>query len=134
VRRATRASILRQSKQAENRVARYIWGPQATRDWKDDHDLSGPDAEGMRWVGEVKSHAWPSGPGAVWGLLLAALRQAEKHSQTAFACFIPPSCQPQRALVMYRSGGRPVVVTLRDFREERLGLFEGANRVQDVHQ
>jgi hypothetical protein len=121
MRQATRQSILTQSKRAETRVARYLWGPKATRDWKDAHDLSGPDAEGQRWVGEVKSHAWATGPGAVWGLLLAALEQAEKHAHRAFACYIPPHCEPEKALVTYRVMGRPVVVPLRDFRQA-LGL------------
>ena len=122
---ATRSSTLKRSKAAENRVSRYLWGPDHLRDWKEDYDLSGPDADGRVWVGEVKNYAWASGPGQLYGLMLAALEQAEKHSDRAFACYIPKNCQPEAALVMHRVNGQPVIVPAREFRAQTLGLAPG---------
>lgn len=118
---AKRTSILQRSKRAETRVAKYLWGPEARRDWKDDHDLSGLDADGNLWIGEVKSIRWPGGPAAVWTLLVAALEQAEKHSDRAFAVYIPPHCEPENALAMVRNAGAPGIVTLEEL-GRRLGL------------
>jgi hypothetical protein len=118
----TKASLLARSKKAETRVARFLWGPYVTRDWKDDWDLSGPDAEGRTWTGEVKSHAWPAGPGALVKLMRDAFAQAEKHSERAFAVVIPPHCEPEHALCMFRLVGEPVTGTLFQFKR----LLEGS--------
>lgn len=127
---ATRASILRRSKRAENRVAKAIFGAEARRDWKDDHDLSGYDAEGDLWIGEVKSLTWPAGPGRLWAILLAALEQAERHGNRAFAVLAPPKCEPENALVMVRRCGAPVVMPLRQFRDGIIGANGGGEDAQ----
>lgn len=112
----TKANLLRRSKVAETRVARFLWGPYVTRDWKDDHDVSGPDAEGNTWIGEVKSKAWPAGPQMLLTILRDAFAQAEKHSERAFAVVIPPGCEAEHALCMFRLMGEPVTGTLGQFK------------------
>lgn len=114
---AKRTSVLARSKIAETRVARFLWGPDAARDWKELHDVSGPDAEGRIWIGEIKSHAWPIGPLSLWSLMTAALEQAEKQSNFAFAVLIPPHCEEEAALCMRRISGQPVIEPLLDFKQ-----------------
>ena len=120
---ATRQSTLIRSKRAETRVAKFLFGPDARRDWKDDHDLSGEDADGNRWIGEVKNHAWPAGPKTLWDLLEKALLQAEKHSNRAFAVYIPKSASIEDGLVMIRMNDSLVIKTLREF-QVHLGLHQ----------
>lgn len=121
---ATRQARLRSSKEAEKRVVRYLSGPDASRDWKEDHDIHVEDCDGNLWLGEVKNLTWPSGPARLWSLLDAALRQAEKHSDRVFAAYLPKFAEPQDALVMYRQSGVCVVTTLERFRAYVLGLGE----------
>jgi hypothetical protein len=119
---ATRSSINTRAKRAETRVARYLWGPDACRDWKEVHDLSGPDADGRLWIGEVKSHTWPAGPRALWTKLSAAFAQALGYAERCFAVLVPAGASIADGLVMYAVGGRPVVVTLAQFRSDVLGV------------
>lgn len=119
---ATRRSTLTRSKRVETRVVRYLAGPEAARDWKEGHDISVQDSDGRVWLGEVKSMQWPSGPARLWSLLDAALRQAEKHTNLAFAVYVPANAEVGNALVMYRQSGMPVVVPLHSFRADVLGL------------
>ena len=121
---ATRASVLQRSKKVETRVAKYLWGEDAARDWKDDYDVSGDDADGRRWIGEVKSYAWPSGSARLLSILGAALEQAEKHSDRAFSILVPTNCEVANALVMLRREGIPVVMGAQAFRGSVLGLGE----------
>lgn len=121
-RKATRSSTLARSKRVENRVVRYLAGPEAIRDWKDEHDISVEDCNCRWWIGEVKSMAWPSGPARLWSMLLAALRQAQKHSDRAFAVLVPCNAEVGNALVMYEQTGQPVITTLERFRCHVLGL------------
>lgn len=72
-------------KQIERKVAEYLYCQPdehgSRRDWKDLHDLStfghrpGNREEWVRWIIEVKSHKWRSGPSSLWGLLDGALNQ-----------------------------------------------------------
>ena len=129
-----RTSILARSKRVENRVARYIWGPEALRDWKDTQDVSGLDAHLNLWVGEVKSYKWPAGPVRLWTILHDALLQAEgnlsgvEHPDKAsgapmgFAVLVPKGCETKDALVMFRREADPIVTTLQWFRDSLLGL------------
>jgi hypothetical protein len=121
---AKKQSTLTRSKRVETRVVRYLAGPEAMRDWKDDHDISVEDANGRCWIGEVKSMAWPPGPARLWSLLSAALKQAEKHSDRAFAVYVPCHAEIENALVMVVVQGQPAVVTLQQFKFAYLGLGE----------
>ena len=121
---ATKASILQRSKKVETRVARFLFGEAAARDWKELSDISGDDADGRRWIGEVKSYAWPAGPARLLSILGAALEQAERHSDRAFAVLVPTNCQVENALVMLRREGIPVVMVAGAFRGSVLGLGE----------
>lgn len=100
-RNATKQSINRLSKVAERRVVKYLWGADAQRDWKEEHDISGPDHEGNVWIGEVKNQQYRPGPRANRKLLEAAFAQACKHDTTRrFAVHIPPGCQVEDAEVL----------------------------------
>ena len=104
------SSVLSRSKNAENRVAHYFFGEDVYRDWKENHDLSGYDAEGNLWIGEVKNYAWSSGPAAFWALLDKAFEQAEGYSDKCFAVYIPKNSNVSSSVVMFRMNGIPVVV------------------------
>lgn len=119
---AKRSSTLRRSKVAENRVAKYLWGDEHLRDWKEAHDLSGPDADGRRWIGEVKNLAWPSGAKDLWSKLTKALHQAGGYSNLCFAVLVPVSTSITDALVMYYAEGQRVVIPLWQFRKQVLCL------------
>ncbi len=117
---AKRQSI---SQRVENRVARYLWGSDACRDWKEQHDIRGEDANGNTWVGEVKSYAWPAGPKRLWAMLMAAYDQATGYeAERRFSVLVPTHSSVEDALVMYPNCGEPVVVTLRRFRAKVLLL------------
>lgn len=118
---AKRTSVLRRSKQAENRVVRYLAGPEAKRDWKDEHDITVEDADGNVWTGEVKNYAWPTGPGGLWKIMDKAFEQASGYSNRSFACYLPTNSELRFALVASRVGGEVAVTTLEQFRA-RLGL------------
>ena len=137
-RKANKSSIAACAKKAENRVAKYLWGEDALRDWKEDHDLSGLDANGDTWLIEVKNWAWPAGPERMVVIQLAALEQAEKHItdplfEHACSVLIPSKTTVESALVMYRecdadAGGvrtGPLrIVTLKLFKETVLEVHE----------
>lgn len=114
---AKRQSICQRSKRVETRVARYLWGPEAARDWKEQHDIRGEDADGNTWTGEVKSYAWPAGPKRLWAILMAAFEQATGYERDRrFSVLVPTGASVEDALVMYPDCGVPVIVTLRQFR------------------
>lgn len=74
-----RSSTLQHSKVVERQVVRYLWGPDAARAWKEQHDLAGTDLNGQQWIGEVKdySHETIRGAGGILRVALTALEQAE---------------------------------------------------------
>ncbi len=123
MRKATKASIAAQAKNVENRVARYLWGDDHLRDWKEDHDVSGPDYCGRTWFVEVKNWAWPAGPKRLWTILDEALTQARSYTDGGpgleYSCsvLVPPRTQIEDALVMYVDYGIPGIITLRQFKE-----------------
>ena len=109
-------NILSRSKAAENRVVRYLFGEDATRDWKETHDISGVDSEGNTWIGEVKNYTWVTGPATLWTLLYSAFEQAEGYSQKCFAIYIPKNAKVENALVMVRMNSIPVVMSAEAFK------------------
>ena len=128
---ATRATTYRRTQRAETRVAKFLWGAGAQRDWKERHDVSGTDADGAVWLGEVKSDQWPSGPRAVWGILNRALDQVLRLTDRGFAVYLPKHSEVGDALVMVEEGGRRVVMTLAQFRERLAGgvqVWAGSGR------
>jgi len=50
---AKHTSTLQHSKQIENRVAHYLFGPDNYRVWEARHDIEG-QAQDVTWYGEVK--------------------------------------------------------------------------------
>jgi hypothetical protein len=118
----TRASTLRRSKVAENKVIRYFAGEQALRSWKDEWDISLKDHEGNIWTGEVKAHEWPASPGRFVALMHKALEQAEGYNaRFAFACYAPKGSEAKSWMVCVRAQGVPVIVTADTFRVKWLG-------------
>lgn len=127
-RKATKSSIRRCASHAENRVSMFLWGEY--RDWKDDHDKKGLDADGITWTCEVKNWAWPRGIKRLWHVLEAALTQAMKYDESplkncCFAVLIPPGTEVEYALVMhFNQQHRRVLTTLQEFKETVLRLRE----------
>lgn len=112
---AKQASILRRSKLAENKVARFFW-PEGTRDWKERWDCSGPDCNDAPVFVEVKSVAWPEGPEGLLKLLARALWQLEQATSDQgaglrVAVLLPPHCKPCHALCMTMVNGMSVVMS-----------------------
>ena len=122
---AKRESIHVRSQRTENRMARYLFGPEAIREWKEEHDIRGDDAFGEVWIGEVKSTAWPSAPGAMWTHLHKAFAQACRYgSERVFAAWLPKGCEVRNAAVMYRERGLAVAVSAQAFRADVLGWWD----------
>ena len=111
-----RTSTLQHSKRVETQVARYLFGPEAARDWTERHDISGEDNEGRLWRGEVKDLS-PETIRERGGLLKvgeAALRQVEatpgegrpfavvhvKRQRLEDACAAVRYCQRQHVIAM----------------------------------
>ena len=116
-------NILSRSKTAENRVVRYLFGEDATRDWKETHDISGVDSEGATWIGEVKNYTWVTGCGTLWTLMYSAFEQAQGYSERSFAIYIPKNASVENALVMFKMNGIPVVVSADVFKS----ILEGSS-------
>lgn len=77
---AKRRSILAHSKRVENKVARFLFGPQARRAWKEDWDILWRAPEGDWWLVEVKATS-EQRAGAVIRLLREALLQATAYRE-----------------------------------------------------
>ncbi len=117
---AKQSSILRRSKVAENKVARFFW-PGSLRDWTSRWDCSGPDCNDLPVFVEVKSMAWPDGPGALVKLLAGALWQlreatADQGPGTRVAVLLPPHCEVFNALCMTEVNGVSVCMSAGAFR------------------
>ena len=94
---AKRTSILRRSKDVENRVQRYLW-PGTSRPWKERWDLLSPDG---KLCGEVKNEK-PSSFGHAMTILLDALNQVESVAPDGalpFAVLVIPGTQVKNAIV-----------------------------------
>ncbi|HUW11769.1 MAG TPA: hypothetical protein VM537_18735 [Anaerolineae bacterium] len=101
--RAKQSSILARSKDAENRVQRYLW-PGTSRCWKELWDVGSQDSEG-RWlyVGEVKSKKLRTMTEAL-PILHRALCQLMKVAPLGAFCFavlVSPGTRIENALVMW---------------------------------
>lgn len=118
-----KSSTLARSKKAENRMSKYLWGDDHYRDWKEEHDISGLDADGEMWWGEVKNAQWPSGPGGLQTLLDAAWEQVIGYGdgEHVFVAYLPPHASAGDALILHRRQNCRVIVTAREFREDVLG-------------
>ena len=124
-----RSSINARSKVAENRVSQYLWG--SYRDWKDQHDISGPDKYGNVWYGEVKNWEWVSGPRGLWTILKKAYAQVEKATveilkdhvgyPLIFAVFLPKHCEVEDAIVIRMNAEDVCIQTLKDFKKLVIG-------------
>lgn len=119
--------MARTHKRTERLVARFLGG---NRDWKELHDCSVAGAHNRRWIVEVKSQAWPAGPGRLWTVLDAAREQIisamEREGLTAedgcYPCVVywPTHCPHDgSALAYYRdpTTGHWCVSSLSEFRE-----------------
>ncbi len=117
---AKQSSILRRSKLAENRVARFFW-PGSLRDWTSRWDCSGPDCNDLPVFVEVKSMAWPDGPEGLLKLLARALWQlyeatSDQGPGLRVAVLLPPHCKPCHALCMTEVNGMSVTMSAGLFR------------------
>lgn len=118
------SNILSRSKTAENRVVRYLFGEDATRDWKETHDISGVDSEGNTWIGEVKNYTWVTGCGTLWTLMYSAFEQAQGYSERSFAIYIPKNASVENALVMFKMLNTPVIVSAETFKKILEGTYD----------
>lgn len=114
-------------KRTERLVAQFLGG---TRDWKELHDCSVADAYNRTWIIEVKSQAWPAGPGGLWTILDAARQQVmsamQREGLTAedwcYPCVVywPTRCPHDGSAVAYApvgAHGQWVVMPLWQFRD-----------------
>ena len=120
---ATRRNINIRSKRAENRVSKYLWGH--LRDWKEQHDVYGPDCYSRDWTGEIKNHSIKGkGLKGIYTILQNALEQVLGlgfPERLCFAVLIPPGCKVEDAFVL-RLDPDPIVnyyvmETLKQFKE-----------------
>ena len=119
--------MARTHKRTERMVAAYLGG---SRDWKDRHDCSVPGRHNEAWIIEVKSHAWRSGPSALWTLLdeartqlaeaMAAQGQSAENYCWPVVVYWPTRCAQDGSALAYAPVGPEgewVVMPLRRFRD-----------------
>lgn len=130
VRKARPASRNARAKGVERQVQQLLWpgsrfAGNAHRPALEDQDLTGTDAQGRLWWGEVKNWGWGvvQNHGGPWRVLAAALQQCNQAAHRAgvtcktFSVWWPPGSRlPEQRLVMYYLEGLGfVVVTLEQF-------------------
>lgn len=138
---AKQANILRRSKQAENRVQRYLW-PGTRRKWKELWDIGAQGPTGEWWaVGEVKSENARDVSHA-FRIAMKALEQAERvapeDTKLVFGVWLQPRCQVKSAIVAMRAAvvltgirvGR-IIMPMDQFRRIADDVMDFANEVAD---